>query len=146
MLQFYLMKNIGDNSNIYFTVITFSIFLSTSLIYTLHNIVFLEFSSAVQTLISVLLLKEMIIAHSVSVILHENYMADLTLSCCSWCIGLMQSFSAVEQWAFLTVLRKVCEFLPYQASLLGYKTPSLILQSEKGSWSYSVFFQVWCEA
>lgn len=83
MLQFYLMKNIGDNSNIYFTVITFSIFLSTSLIYTLHNIVFLEFSSVVQTLISVLLLKKMIIAHSVSVILHENYMADLTLSCCS---------------------------------------------------------------
>lgn len=83
MLQLYLMKNIGDNSNIFFTLITFFTFLFTSLIYTLRNIVFLEFSSAVQTLFSVFLLKEIIIAHSVSVILHGNYMADLTLSCCS---------------------------------------------------------------
>lgn len=62
MLQFYLMKNIDDDSNIFFTVVTF-LLLSTSIIHMLGNTVFLEFSAAVQILISVLLLKNMIIVH-----------------------------------------------------------------------------------
>lgn len=61
---------------------------------------FLEFSSAEQILISVLLLKKMIIVHSSSVILHENYTDDLTSSCYSWYIASMQSFSAVEPSLF----------------------------------------------